>query len=160
MFHNDDPKISKNPAQVFVRLASGKEFMGSVFLRQEERITDLLNDSREFLPVSLGGNKLTAVRKAAIEEILMDIDVSLEDHRNEFKHRPHKEYENTFILTLPQCQAILGLKQTFTKDEVVERHRKLINHLHPDRGGSDYLTGQLNAARDFLLKTFKSEDDT
>ncbi len=156
MFHNDDPQISKIKNQVYVRLASGKEFMGSVFLKQNERITDLLNDTREFLPLSLGDNKLTAVRKAAIEEILMEGDENLENNTDRYDSHPTENFGNSFILSLPQCLAILGLNKTFTKAEVTERHRKLINHLHPDHGGSDYLTGQLNAARDFLMNTLNN----
>ena len=157
MFHDDDRQIYKNPTQVHVRLSSGKEFKGSVFLKQDERITDLLNDVRDFLPVSLTGSKMSAVRKSAIEEILMESDESIEDHAPKQHRSKAKGYENSFILTIPQSLAILGLKEAFTKAELLERHRKLIGHLHPDHGGSDYLTGQLNAARDYLMKTLDSD---
>lgn len=46
---------------------------------------------------------------------------------------------------------ILGLHEGVSKDEVVQAHRRLMQKMHPDRGGSDYLAKKINAARDFLL---------
>jgi len=47
---------------------------------------------------------------------------------------------------------ILGLKRGAAREDVVLAHRQLIRLIHPDRGGSEYLSKQLNAARDFLLE--------
>jgi hypothetical protein len=47
--------------------------------------------------------------------------------------------------------AALGLNEGATKDEVIAAHRKLIQKLHPDRGGNDFLAAQINLARDVLL---------
>ncbi len=47
--------------------------------------------------------------------------------------------------------AALGLKEDATRDEVIAAHRKLIQKLHPDRGGNDFLAAQINLARDVLL---------
>lgn len=46
---------------------------------------------------------------------------------------------------------ILGLQQDATQDDIVQAHRRLMQKMHPDRGGSDYLAKKINAARDFLL---------
>ena len=47
---------------------------------------------------------------------------------------------------------MLGLEPGATREEIIEAHKKLIQKLHPDRGGNDFLAAQLNAARDLLLK--------
>lgn len=47
---------------------------------------------------------------------------------------------------------ILGLHKGATRDDVVQAHRRLMQKMHPDRGGSDYLARKINLARDFLLE--------
>lgn len=47
---------------------------------------------------------------------------------------------------------ILGLKEDASDKDVVLAHRKLMQKVHPDRGGSDYLAAKINQAKDFLLK--------
>lgn len=46
---------------------------------------------------------------------------------------------------------ILGLNSDSSPSEIIEAHRRLIQKIHPDRGGSDYLASKINRARDILL---------
>lgn len=46
---------------------------------------------------------------------------------------------------------LLGVKPGCSRDEVITAHRKLMQKVHPDRGGNDYLAAKLNEARDVLI---------
>ena len=61
------------------------------------------------------------------------------------------------ISNIQEAMDILGLTGTPNREAVLNAHRKLIHKLHPDRGGSDYLASQVNAARDELLKHLENK---
>ena len=54
-------------------------------------------------------------------------------------------------MTRQRALEILGLKEGASDEAVRQAHRDLMRKIHPDHGGSGYLAGQINAARDFLL---------
>ena len=51
-----------------------------------------------------------------------------------------------------QALDILGLKDDATKEDIIQSHRRMIQKVHPDRGGSTYLATKINAAKDLLIK--------
>ena len=54
-------------------------------------------------------------------------------------------------MRLEEARGVLGRKPGHKKDAVTQSHRRMMQKVHPDRGGSDYLAAQINKAKDTLL---------
>ena len=73
------------------------------------------------------------------------------------RSRKLKEGRNTSsqknnTLTESEALEILGLEPGSNDEEIVQAHRQLMQKIHPDRGGNNYMATKLNLARDLLLK--------
>lgn len=65
-------------------------------------------------------------------------------------HRPGAA--NSSSMSREQALEVLGLTNEPSRDEIVQAHRRLMQRVHPDRGGSTYLAQQLNEAKRVLLQ--------
>jgi len=65
-----------------------------------------------------------------------------------------KFYEGGFEekMTRREAALILGVRETSTTKRIKENHRKLLVLNHPDTGGSTYLAGKINEAKELLMK--------
>lgn len=68
-----------------------------------------------------------------------------------FGKQQHAAPDNSSGLSRTEALAVLGLGEEASDEDVVQAHRKLMQKLHPDRGGNNYLAAKVNQAKDFLL---------
>lgn len=68
-------------------------------------------------------------------------------------HSNHRRQVNDDATPMDRHRAleILGLEDNATSDDIRQAHRRLMQKLHPDVGGSSFLATQINRARSVLL---------
>lgn len=68
-----------------------------------------------------------------------------------FDAQPPPGGSSTSQMNRKEALAVLGLDDDASDEDIVQAHRKLMQKLHPDRGGNDYLAAKINQAKDTLL---------
>lgn len=131
-------RLDHGTGEMFIRVLKG-QFEGA-------DIADLsLYDLLELLGELHGNDEDGAQVLAAY---LHKMHPGWESAKNARSERNTKESSG---MTLSKAYEVLGLKPPVTRDEVIQAHRRLINRVHPDRGGSSYLAAEINRAKDTLL---------
>ena len=108
--------------------------------------------------------KLSQLELRRLKELLREIgnDADSSNLLTAYLDREHEAWrsgeESTELSSssgnMSESQAIdiLGLKDDATKEDVIQAHRRMMQKVHPDRGGSTYLATKINAAKEMLIK--------
>ena len=149
--YESDQKLSKLEVEVLVQLNDGTQFLGFLAVKQQQRISDLLNDDRQFIPVQTTGGSVSILSKAAILKVA-PLDQPID------RNNVTDPYE------------ILGARRSFTDKEMREHYLKLCSENHPDRVQAAGLSAQfaeiansrmvrINDAYDRIRKMRGEDDD-
>ena len=95
-------------------------------------------------------------RKRAVEQLARRRQKDADERRprerawREPDRREARETIRDESMSVARALEVLGLKAGATEQEIRAAYINLIKRVHADQGGSDYLTKQVNAARDAL----------
>jgi len=103
-------------------------------------ISDLNYDSLvEMLDICREDEESISLLRAYIERAFPD------------QNPTEKHAENLDTIDELQALNILGLDSNPSKEDIIKAHRRLIQKMHPDRGGTTYLAARINEAKTLLL---------
>lgn len=109
-----DPKLQKAKLSVEMEIDGGARLMGHMFVQQNQRLPDLLNDDRDFLPFETTEGLITIVRKSTIRRVT-----------------PLNQ------LTMPDINAdpyeIFGVAPSAPDDELKTIYHRKVQECHPDK---------------------------
>ena len=143
MFEKDE-FVSRIKIEVDLVLMDGTTLRGSLFAKQRDRLVDIMNDPRTYIPIELEDGTIKVVNKAVISTITPLQQDPDEDH----KERAEK-WQGTFAkasMEPDEAHKILGLANGASEQEIQAAKKKLLAALHPDKGGTNYLAAKINQA--------------
>ena len=145
---------TKTKVRVDLQLEDRTTLDGFVFCSQGERVSDILNDAREFLPFETHTKDIMMVRKGIISSI-----VAREDSGK--KKLPTEPFE------------ILGVSRASSRHEIRQAYQQKAQLYHPDKLASLNLPedmtsyasdtlARINSAYDLVMRQMGAEtpDDT
>ena len=106
--------ISTKSISVEISMLDGSNLSGKLWVPIQGRLTDVLNDDRDFLPVESRDGALIAIAKSAIKQILLPAAEASTYRGND----PH---------------AILGVQEGASPEELKRAYHRLCASNHPDR---------------------------
>ncbi len=112
--YESDEKISKWKIEVQVELDTGTQLLGFLFITPTQRLSDLLNDVRSFLPMQTMDGLIVQVAKSNIAKVVQ-LDQKAEAN----------------AITDPYD--ILGVSPRVSDERLKESYHALCTEYHPDK---------------------------
>ena len=115
MYGGNDKMVFKNKLLVELELDSGRVLIGYMFLGQQQRLSDLMNDERHFLPFENLDSSIYIFHKTAARGV----------KPVEKKNTANVEAESPF--------QVLGVADDASDVEIREAYHRCVQENHPDR---------------------------
>jgi len=112
--YESEHKVLKTRLEVEVELNHGARLLGSLFIKQMQRLSDLLNDPREFLPLQTPEGLITHLRKTTIARVTQ-LDQTIE------------------AAAVTDPYAILGVSPRVGDENLRRAYHELCAQHHPDK---------------------------
>ena len=134
---SNNEQVHKSALDVSITLINERMIEGSVFVTLKQRVSDLLNDDRKFVPVDTKSGETVIIAKTQIASIVeAPVDLSDEEvvEEEETKQKPNKEKPRRSSTMDPF--EILRVSPNATLNEIRAAYKKRIKSVHPDRVAS------------------------
>jgi DnaJ-domain-containing protein 1 len=112
--NNNSRTLQKTATLVEISLTDGSSLLGKLFVSPQGRLSDVLNDDRQFLPVEGADGTVFALAKSAIKQVSLPVS-EVVSYRGT---NPH---------------SILGVPPGASHDELKKAYHQLCMINHPDR---------------------------
>lgn len=103
-----------------------------------------------WITAAIGGVVAMIPRLMGLLKYLPHLDRFTQQGKAEQQSQAQSPAQNGKI-SQQEALDILGLKPGATREQILQAHKRMMQKLHPDRGGSDHLAAQINRAKDTLL---------
>jgi len=80
------------------------------------------------------------------KKIIFDMLLSIFRKKQKINQNDYKQK-----MSLKESYELLGIDENASLEDIIKSHKELIRKLHPDKGGSSYLSARVNEARDIIL---------
>ncbi|HXJ00649.1 MAG TPA: J domain-containing protein [Micropepsaceae bacterium] len=112
--NNNSRTLQKTAVMVEISLNDGSRLVGKLFVSPQGRLSDVLNDDRQFLPVEGTDGTMFVLAKSAIKQVTLPV-AEIAAYRG----------SNPYL--------ILGVQEGATLDELKKAYHHLCMANHPDR---------------------------
>ncbi len=110
-------------------------------------ITGRLN----FITAAITGAVAMLPKAAQLLRYLPILSKLRQQANNPNQQQNNQQAPSQTAMSQKQACEILGIQTDASKEEIIKAHKRMMQKVHPDRGGSDYLAAQINQAKDTLL---------
>src|SRR5215475_2603195 len=114
MYDSDSAMLQKTKLAVEMEIDGGQRMLGSVFVGQKQRLPDLLNDERTFLPFETSEGIIKILRKSTIRSVTPLNQVSLP-------------------MTTTDPYEILGVAPSISDEDLRGVYHRKVQETHPDK---------------------------